>query len=280
MAHLRRQTGALLEASAQLGTQDPSAVHAARVATRRLRSGLKVYGDLLQGDAAATLRPELSWYAGALSAVRDLDVFADQLSAGGGDEALSEAVLPWLRRRRDVEVSDAVTAIGSARAEALRVRLVDLARTPRFTGAAGKRAAKVLTPRVLDADRRAARILDAVAPHDPSGEWHAARIAAKRARYAAEFGALALGRPCADLAGLWSRLTEPLGSSQDCVIQRALVLDRVDDASVPLTAGEAFACGIFVAGTHDRERALHAEARTLWRGVQDERRRIRRAVAA
>ena len=75
MAHLRRQTTALLEASVDVGRADVRAVHATRVATRRLRAGLRLYGDLLDGGVAARLGRELSWYAGALSPLRDVDVF-------------------------------------------------------------------------------------------------------------------------------------------------------------------------------------------------------------
>ena len=123
----------------------------------------------------------------------------------------------------------------------------------------------MLPPRVLRADRHAAGLLERLRPGDDSDSWHSARIAAKRARYAAEVGAPVLGRGCDGLARLWASLTEPLGDAQDAVIQRALVLDRVDDPSMPLSAGEAFVCGVFVASTHDREVDCHRRARDVWK---------------
>jgi hypothetical protein len=131
---------------------------------------------------------------------------------------------------------------------------------------------------VLRADDRAARLLVALSPDDESDAWHSARIAAKRARYAAEVGAPVMGKACADLASLWSTLTEPLGDAQDAVIQRALVLDRVDDPTVPLSAGEAFVCGVYVASTHDREVACHRRAREVWTDSRHEHKRLRKAL--
>jgi len=265
MAHLRRQTSALIAADAGLDADSPDAVHAARVAARRLRSGLRVYGDLLLDDVSAQLRPELAWYAGALSPARDLEVFAASLSTASDDvHGFGDALLPWLNRRQGLVRAAALGDLRSSRADALRHSLVAVARRPAFTREAGKAAHKVLRPRVERADARAAGLLEQLSPGDDSDSWHAARITAKRARYAAEVGSPVLGRACEDLARLWSTLTEPLGVAQDAVIQRALVLDRVDDPTMPLSAGEAFVCGIFVASTHEREVAAHRHARDVW----------------
>lgn len=278
LGHLRRQTAALLAADAGLADHVDDSVHAARVAARRLRSGLRVYGDLLRDDVSAALRPELAWYAGNLSPARDLEVFAERLRDGDEVEGLAEAVLPWIERRVAAAYDDAATASATDRAVQLKTALLDLARAPRFVDAASRRAPRVLAPRVLRADERAARQLDHLRPGDDAHLWHGARIIAKRARYAAEVGAPAIGKDCEDLARLWSTITEPLGEAQDAVIQRGLVLDRVDDTAVPLSAGEAFVCGVFVASTHDREVEAHRHARQVWKQSRAEHRRLRRSV--
>jgi CHAD domain-containing protein len=247
------------------------------VATRRLRAGLRVYGDLLEADVADRLRSELSWYAGALSPLRDVDVLLVAVERGG-DEQVAEALLPWLRRRRDELTSAAVAALSSGRGGKLRLDLVTLARSPRFHPAAGRRASKVLAPRVLRADLRASGRIDELHDGSASAAWHAARISAKRARHAAEVGAPAVGRAASDLAELWSRFTDPLGEAQDAVTQRALVLERVDDPVVPLTAAEAFACGTFVARGRDLEVQAHLRTSALWGASRDQHRRLRRAI--
>ena len=275
MAHLRRQTGALIAADAGLDADAPDAVHAARVAARRLRSGLRVYGDLLVDDMSAQLRPELAWYAGTLSPARDLEVFAASLSAASDDvHGYGDALLPWLHRRQGLVRVAALDELRAPRADMLRRTLVAVARRPAFTREASKPAHKVLRPRVERADARAARLLEQLRPADDSDSWHTARITAKRARYAAEVGSPVLGRACEDLARLWSTLTEPLGEAQDAVIQRALVLDRVDDPTMPLSAGEAFVCGVFVASTHEREVASHRRAREVWTASRGEHKHL------
>jgi CHAD domain-containing protein len=280
-SHLRKQTAALLAANVGLDDDLPDAVHASRVAARRLRSGLRVYGDLLTDDLSVRLRPELSWYAGLLSPVRDLEVFTERLARDTEDaNGYGDVLLPWLRHRHAVALASALPELRSSRADALRVALARLATDPRFTHEAAKRAVKVLGPRVLRADDRAAKLLGQLRPGDASASWHSARISAKRARYAAEVGAPALGRPCQDLASMWSELTEPLGDGQDAAIQRALVLDRVDDTSSPISAGEAFVCGVYVAATHDREVESHRAARGVWRESRSRHRALRQALGA
>ena len=279
LGHLRRQTAALLTADAGVGDGAEDAVHAARVAARRLRSGLRVYGDLLRDDVSASLPPELAWYAGTLSPARDLEVFAQSLRTAEDTHGFADALLPWLHRRLAQAVESAVEESRSERGVALRAALIEVARAPRFIDLASKRAPKVLAPRVLRTDERATRQLEGLRPDDRSDLWHGARITAKRARYAAEVGAPAIGKACEDLAVLWSTITEPLGEAQDAVIQRTLVLDRVDDTLVPLSAGEAFVCGLYVASTHDRELDAHARAREAWRTTRQEHKRLRRSVA-
>ena len=58
---------------------DPEDVHQARVATRRLRSDLRTFRDLLDADWAQGLRDRLKVVAGALGAVRDADVLLERL---------------------------------------------------------------------------------------------------------------------------------------------------------------------------------------------------------
>ena len=49
-------------------------IHPTRVATRRLRSTLRVFADFLDPARAQAFDAELSWYAGLLGGVRDREV--------------------------------------------------------------------------------------------------------------------------------------------------------------------------------------------------------------
>src|SRR5260221_5847779 len=56
-----------------LDGHDPEHVHEMRVATRRMRAALRLFGDVLPAEANS-LNDELNWIAGQLGATRDLDV--------------------------------------------------------------------------------------------------------------------------------------------------------------------------------------------------------------
>jgi CHAD domain-containing protein len=60
---------------------DPEHVHQARVGTRRLRSDLRTFRELLDGEWTARVRAELGWLADALGDVRDADVLSERLAA-------------------------------------------------------------------------------------------------------------------------------------------------------------------------------------------------------
>ena len=66
----------------RLTVPDPAAedVHQARVATRRVRSDLKTFGDILDPLWRSHLRSELKWLGAVLGELRDLDVLSDGLS--------------------------------------------------------------------------------------------------------------------------------------------------------------------------------------------------------
>lgn len=54
---------------------DTEFVHQARVATRRMRSCLRLFRNAVPLSTGAFLAAELKWLGGLLGAVRDLDVF-------------------------------------------------------------------------------------------------------------------------------------------------------------------------------------------------------------
>jgi CHAD domain-containing protein len=54
-------------------------VHQTRLAARRLRSTLRVFGDVVDADPAEELNNELAWYAELLGQVRDREVLGSEL---------------------------------------------------------------------------------------------------------------------------------------------------------------------------------------------------------
>ena len=65
------------EPGTRLG-DDVEELHDMRVASRRLRAALSLFGDVL-APAVLNLREELQWIGGVLGAVRDLDVQLEEL---------------------------------------------------------------------------------------------------------------------------------------------------------------------------------------------------------
>jgi len=81
-ACLRREFDWLLAHRPQPGAlPTPENVHQLRIATRRLRTALRLFRHMLPASKTASLRKELRWFARALGEVRDLDVYAENFRA-------------------------------------------------------------------------------------------------------------------------------------------------------------------------------------------------------
>lgn len=164
-----------------LRTQDPDALHQARVALRRLRSALSIFRRVVADNRFDHLRGELRWLAATLGEARDLDVL---IARTGRLDALGEP-----RAEAYARVAE---ALGSVRARTLMLDLAEwLAvgawRTAPADPAAVSAPAGAFATATLDRLRRRLKKrghgldrLDDEARHD-------VRIDAKKLRYAAEF---------------------------------------------------------------------------------------------
>jgi CHAD domain-containing protein len=200
-------------------------LHQLRVGVRRLRSDLRTLRPLLGPDWAPGLDTDLRSLAGRLGTVRDLDVLIGRMGATHGDLAEPlEPLLADLQQRHDTARSALLDELRSDRYAQLLERLVVLARDPELGDEAREPSGVVLPALARGAWRRLAKRADPVvaaeAPADE--ELHRVRIAAKRARYAAETAARGLepdeaaqARAFADELGLFQDL---LGRHQDAVV--------------------------------------------------------------
>ncbi|MGY4103506.1 CYTH and CHAD domain-containing protein [Nocardia sp. R16R-3T] len=165
-------------------------IHDTRVATRRLRSTLRVFGKLLEGTAIGAVEGELKWYATLLGDVRECHVqrrrLADQVH-----ELPPELVLGPITARIDATLlAQQVTsrntltdAMESTRYLKLLANLQAWQSHPPMSRRLRKRA---LAKQARKAARKADHRLT-IALHDGRhASLHRARKAAKRARYAAE----------------------------------------------------------------------------------------------
>ena len=81
LAYARSQVAVLQALDPMIRRDEPDSVHDMRVATRRLRSALKSFAQILDLPDAGRLRAELKWLGGVLGEARDNEVLAPYLHA-------------------------------------------------------------------------------------------------------------------------------------------------------------------------------------------------------
>ena len=219
---------------------DVEGLHQMRVATRRLRSDLRTFRPLLDRTWAAGLSDELRWLGDRLGAVRDPDVQLGNLGSLATD--LRPGIDPYLERLRDRRATGRealLEALTSERYVALLDRLVDAVRDPLVADKAQRPIERALPKLVRRAWRRLKRAGEAIGPDDRDDEYHAVRIKAKRARYAAEAIAPVAGKRTRKLAEAVADLQMVLGDHQDAVVAEAWLREASNDGSdLALVAGE------------------------------------------
>jgi CHAD domain-containing protein len=272
-AYLRAQRDALITYDPAVRRGVPDSVHKMRVGTRRLRSTLKTFRPLLDGDAADALQPELKWLAEELGHVRDAEVMTARLDAAVHAEP-PELILGPVAARLTGHLRASTARHREALLAALTseryTRLLDdldalLAAPPPERGT--RPATAEVPRRVRKAVRRVDRFMAAAGttPGDsPAGPplpgvtdrdtaLHEARKAAKRARYAAEAAIPVGGELATELAGVMESVQELLGDHHDSVVIRELLRTA---ALAAHAAGEnAFSYGLLharQAATADR----------------------------
>ncbi|WP_314619240.1 CYTH and CHAD domain-containing protein [Streptomyces stackebrandtii] len=260
LAYAREQVDAIVELDPAVRRDLPDAVHQLRVACRRLRSAFRSYRKVLDRDATEPVGAELKWLAGELGAARDQEVLAERLR--GRIDALPRTLRlgpvrgrlrSWAAVRARGGRHRTLAALESARYLALLDTLDELLADPPLRKAAARDARAVLARAVLKDHARLAARVDRALALDPGQDrdlaLHAARKAAKRARYAAEAAAPALGKPARRLAKRVKSVQSLLGEHQDGVVAREALRELATQAHA---AGEsAFTWGLL----HGREEA-------------------------
>ena len=264
--HCRR----LLLADLLLRRDLPDAVHQMRVSARRLRSGLKVFEPLLQDTWARRMRAELGWMASGLGAARDTEVLRERLDAHAGELADDEAAQAQavidarLDERMLSAAAETLAVVDSQRYAALLEDLVDGVRRPPLSELAARPAQDTLPRLVTRAFHRLERRASGLEMQTPSPVWHEARIAAKRARYAADAVAPVLGHDMERLAERLADVTEVLGHHQDAHVAQVTLREWVPRAD----SQGAFALGRLLAIEEAAEMADRVAFLDLWPSVR------------
>ena len=284
-AAVRRQLATYLanEPGTRLG-DDIEALHDMRVASRRLRTAMAVFGDVLPRDLLA-LGDELGWVADALGEVRDLDVQLAWLRpqaqaanpaepAEAGASAL-QPVVELLERHREAARARMLAALDSARhailVDALTAKLRAGTPTPASGTLALHAAPRLLRRRWKPLRKRA----DRLGARSPDADYHAARIRAKRLRYATEFVTELYGKPARRFVAALKRTQDELGRRQDATITIDRLERLVADQSLPPAA--VFAMGELAERERDAMRSINSAFPETYRRL---RRRWRTLDAA
>jgi CHAD domain-containing protein len=242
--------------------EDPEGVHQARVATRRLRSHLRTFRDLLDPEWTQSLRDELKWLGDELGAVRDADVLLDRLEGRVGELELDDeiAAAPLLQRLRDDREAARTLLLDALRADRyLRLldRLVDAAQRPRVVMLVGTDHDETLRDLVRKPWKHLRNAVDDLPDPAPDAALHQVRIRAKRARYAAEVVEPAFGKAARNFAKAVTEVQDVLGEHQDSVVAAAWLRANA------LTLGDPRA--VYVAGELGAmERAAAETSRATW----------------
>ena len=220
----------LLLADVSVRRDLPDSVHQMRVAARRLRSALATFAPLLDPAEAVPLKEELKWLASELGAIRDTEVMLERLDRHAGElddptdtERARLAIDPLLNRRLSAARSSALAALRSDRHQQLVDDLMSAAIDPPVTDGAYVPCTEALLPLVGRTWRRLDRSISRLDLQGPSPTWHAARIKAKRARYAAESVAGIFGRRVTRLGTDLAEVTDLLGDHQDAHVAKGII---------------------------------------------------------
>ncbi|MFI8565442.1 CHAD domain-containing protein [Rhodococcus sp. NPDC078407] len=216
-------------------------IHSTRVAIRRYRSTLRVFGSLFEDEPAAQLETELSWYASLLGEVRDRQVQRARFAA-----ALRELPSEWVlgpvasRIENDLlaeQIGHRDTVMAELDGDRYRALLTQLSAWSRGLPIDGEANERLLVKLARKAGKKAIdRTKSAVRGTDDEA-LHRARKASKRARYAVELVAPVLDKKDAKARiKCFKTIQEVLGEHQDAVVAAGIL--RTLGARAGTTAGE------------------------------------------
>ena len=249
--------------------QDAESLHQMRVGLRRLRALVGMFGEL--APAPGEVREGLEWLAGALGATRDWDVLADstldrvhgidpgalRVAARARADKLHKELLQTLHAPRFTQVL--LNLNGWLHGRGWR----DGARLPKRSPLAG-RADKACLPLLRRAEKRLRKRIADFDGKEPA-QRHRIRIAAKKARYGAEFFRDLL--PAKEVKHYVARLSElqdHLGLLNDFAVADQL-LPELQKGNGELSRQAAYARGYLQAAGEADNRELAASLKAVAR---------------
>lgn len=221
---------------------DSEFLHDLRVAVRRIRSTLKLLGDVLPAEVSGSLAEQFKWLGDLTTPVRDLDVYL--LDIVGQVEAASDLapLHRLLEQQRRTERRALLAGLRSARFAAMRTQwrteLGELAGSTRADGPA-RTVNQLARVRVRDAHRRLLKRGAAITEASPPEALHDLRKRGKELRTVLEvFASLYDPRAVTAVSRELKTLQDCLGDFQDREVQSAGMVAYAEQlaGAVPVTA--------------------------------------------
>jgi len=277
LAYLTAQAETIRATDPQVRRDAPDAVHAMRVASRRMRSSFQSFRALLDRSRTDHLIAELRWLAGELGGARDLHVQEARITADVAALPPELAMGPvaaqvtrFFAPRRSSAGATATAALDSGRYLALLDAVDALLADPPLTDEAACPATEILPGLIGKAVKRTRKALRAAHTHPPGHErdleLHEMRKAGKRLRYAAEVSRPALGKEAKRLVKSVKKLQELLGEHQDSFVARQLL--RELGAAAAAEGANGFAFGWLLRDEQARAEGVEADVDVAWARVK------------
>ncbi len=237
-AVMRQQFATFLahEPGARIG-EDPEELHDMRVASRRLRVAIKVFGEALP-VRLRRMEAEMKWAATVLGEARDLDVQLEQLETWISEaDPEDREPLGELRVVLEDRLEKARRAMLRALDSKRYTRLVEslelsLRRGPSPRSKAAGWPVLAVAPDLVQARYHKVRKAgDRITEDSSAGDYHDLRKKGKRLRYALEFLSGVYGKAVQELISPLKAMQDVLGDHQDAVVAIAH-LRELSDARV------------------------------------------------
>ncbi len=217
---------------------DTEFVHQARVATRRMRSALRLFRDAVPESTAAYLGEELKWLGSGFGTVRDLDVFLLNLSQFQPQikrfpSKKKQAFENWIEKHRRAPLKALQEALETSRYRNFERRFMQFLeralparpRSPMAIKRVREVAPLVITEKFEAAIKQGHKVL----ANPKLKQFHRLRIQMKRLRYALEFMAPAYDGGLDPFIERTVEIQDCLGELQDTVFTGEFIEFVLDD---------------------------------------------------
>jgi CHAD domain-containing protein len=221
--------------------ENGEAVHDMRVATRRLRSALNIFGPFLRERTIKPFEKELRRVGRSLGTVRDLEValakaekYISAALAGDG-QGLQPLLDEWQCKQAEARTS-LIKTLDSDRYSQFLADFAEFVTTPGLGAVEIKHNLPIphlvchVAPRLIYERYEAVRAYGPLLEETSLDRLHALRIDSKRLRYALEAFTEVLGSEAKDVIDKVKALQEHLGDLQDTRVASDLLFEFIQNA--------------------------------------------------